>query len=210
MVLFEVEQKFNFTLRSLHWFLQAINHPRNYRPRLKLEYCGQSVFCDTYFDTHQRLSKQGLWVRKRCISSKSDRWEAKQRSDTSDSNFAQTTFEETEDVDRIQKMVQIHTHAALDSTSNFGLEPFAEFTTERSTFKAAKGKFTIVLDKTDFGHRVGEVEMMAEDAEQAHAEIDTFMKKHAWFFDRSEKPIGKLTAYLEKHGYLGKESRERA
>lgn len=59
----------------------------------------------------------------------------------------------------------------------------------------------MVLDTTDFGHRVGEVEMMAEDADNAHANIDAFLKEYAWFFDTTTQPKGKLTAYFEKFGY---------
>ena len=61
----------------------------------------------------------------------------------------------------------------------------------------ADHKFTAVLDETDFGHSVGEVEILADDAKQAHADSDTFLNHYAWFFDCS-KPKGKLAAYLEK------------
>ena len=75
----------------------------------------------------------------------------------------------------------------------------AEFVTTRVSF-LADDRFTVVLDATDFGHTVGEVELMAEDAEKAHADIDAFLKEYAWFFDTSN-PKGKLTAYFDKFGY---------
>lgn len=82
---------------------------------------------------------------------------------------------------------------------DFGLDAMAGFETHRLTL-LADGKFTVVLDFTDFGHVVGEVELMAEDAERAHGDIEAFLKEYAWFFD-TEKPKGKLTAYFEKFGY---------
>ena len=87
----------------------------------------------------------------------------------------------------------------LGFDNDFGLDAIADFETHRRTF-LADGRFTVVLDVTDFGHRVGEVELMAEDAERAHREIGAFLEKYAWFFDTS-RPQGKLTAYFEKFGY---------
>lgn len=75
----------------------------------------------------------------------------------------------------------------------------AGFETHRLTL-LADGKFTVVLDFTDFGHVVGEVELMAEDAERAHGDVEAFLKEYAWFFD-TVNPKGKLTAYFEKFGY---------
>lgn len=46
---------------------------------------------------------------------------------------------------------------------------------------------------------------MAEDTVKAHKDIDTFMEKYSWFFDRG-KPKSKLTAYFEKFGYPKEDS----
>ena len=89
---------------------------------------------------------------------------------------------------------------ALDVYRNFGLDRLCQFTTWRYSFKANR-KFNVVLDRTNFGHQVGEIELLAEDADRAHAEIEAYMRKHAWFFDTSSKPKGKLTAYFDKFGY---------
>ena len=63
-------------------------------------------------------------------------------------------------------------------------------------------KFSVVLDVTDFGHEVGEVEVMAEEAhaDKAHGEIETFLKRYPWFFD-TRGPRGKWTAYFDMVGY---------
>ena len=80
---------------------------------------------------------------------------------------------------------------------DYGLDILCRFRTSRET-ASVDGKFTVVLDKTDFGH-VGEVELLAEDAEKSHAEIAEFMAKYSWFFDK-KGPKGKLSAYFEKYG----------
>ena len=110
-----------------------------------------------------------------------------------------STFSETTDRNQIRELVRTHIpDPSRDFHNQFGLDVMAEFKTERLSF-LADGKFTVVLDCTDFDHSVGEVELMAEDAEKAHRDIDRFFEEYAWFFDR-EKPKGKLTAYFEKFG----------
>jgi thiamine-triphosphatase len=115
--------------------------------------------------------------------------------------------------------------AAAAQSNNFNLHPIADFTTFRQTFLADK-RFQVVLDETCFGHRVGEVEILAEPGMERHAqkEIDRFMRRYCWFFLSSSssslssssssskedgksresddgedgKVKGKLTAYFEK------------
>jgi hypothetical protein len=53
------------------------------------------------------------------------------------------------------------------------------------------------LDETSFGHSVGEVELMHDNAAEAHREIDAFLDKYSWFFGK-DAPKGKLTAFFEK------------
>lgn len=65
-----------------------------------------------------------------------------------------------------------------------------------------------MLDQTDFGHSVGEVEVevevrddadKAEQAEQAHKDIDAFLAKYSWFCQ--PRPVeGKLSAYFRLNG----------
>ena len=70
-------------------------------------------------------------------------------------------------------------------------------------------EFSVVLDVTDFGHEVGEVEVMVEEAgaEKAHGAIEGFLKRYPWFFDTG-RPKGKLTAYFEMFGYPKEEGKE--
>lgn len=75
--------------------------------------------------------------------------------------------------------------------------------------------FDVMLDRTCFGHAVGEVELIAgragtetdDDAGEGHQRIDDFMRKYAWFFGGGEggkKVKGKLSAYFERFGGEGK------
>ncbi len=118
-------------------------------------------------------------------------------------SFLRSTFSETKDRSRILELVRSHFPGrSLCFEDDFlGLDAIAEFETDRLWFRA-DDKFTVVLDVTDFGHRVGEVEVMAEDAdaEKAHKDIEAFFREYPWFFDTSN-PKGKLTAYFENFGY---------
>ena len=114
--------------------------------------------------------------------------------------------------------------------NQFGLKQLCQFITYRRSFHThmdapnkdeATGpeidrsqEFNVVLDETDFGHAVGEVEIMALDAVKAHFQIDAFLEKYSWFFETggdedgdvvdqggNKGPLkvkGKLTAYFEK------------
>ena len=197
MILLEVEQKFNWRIDKFNNLLKTPH--RTYPTPFTVNKFKYRAFRDTYYDSRKRLSTNGLWVRKRLSLPGSQKWEAKQSQGVKNT-FIRTTFKETENLEEIQKMVQEHLPAAPDSSHNFGLDKICQFNTWRHSF-LAEGKFNIVLDETDFGHRVGEIELLAEDADRAHADIDAFMKDHAWFFDTASRPKGKLTAYFEKFGY---------
>ncbi len=118
-------------------------------------------------------------------------------------SFLRSTFSEIKDRSQIHELVRSHfPDRGLCFEDDFlGLDAIAEFETDRLSFRA-DGRFTVVLDSTDFGHRVGEVELMAEDAdaEKAHKDIEAFLREYPWLFDTSS-PKGKLTAYFEKFGY---------
>lgn len=75
--------------------------------------------------------------------------------------------------------------------------------------------FDVMLDRTCFGHAVGEVELIAGragtgadyDVGDGHQRIDDFMRKYAWFFGGGEggkKVEGKFSAYFERFGEGGK------
>lgn len=101
-----------------------------------------------------------------------------------------------------------------------GWHEAARFVSYRDKF-LVDDKFTVILDKTDFGHVVGEVELekevtvtvagggaiKKEEEQQVDGmavsqviagmdrEIDKFMKRYEWAFPPG-KPVGKLSAYF--------------
>ena len=214
MPLLEIEQKFSFTLANI--ILLARN--RGTPPFKSLSDIRTQTFHDTYYDSNRTLSTAGLWLRKRRHHHPSgttereeeegeekEEWEAKQS--LPGSSFLRSTFSETTNRDQIRALVRGHfpnnsvgAGGGRGFENGFGLDRIAAFRTDRVSVVADK-KFTVVLDVTDFGHWVGEVEVMAEDAGRAHGEIEGFFERYAWFFDTGGQPKGKLRAYFERFGY---------
>ncbi|KAF6221235.1 hypothetical protein HO133_002090 [Letharia lupina] len=205
MPLLEIEQKFSFTLANA----AILSRKGGFPPFKTLGDFRSQTFRDTYYDSQNKLSNAGLWLRKRHLHADpahphtpspgdAPEWEAKQS--MQGGSFLRSTFSETRDRSRILELVRLHFPDQISGfRDDFGLDAIAGFETRRLTLLADE-KFTVVLDVTDFGHVVGEVELMAEDAGEAHADIDAFFEEYAWFFDTSN-PKGKLTAYFEKFGY---------
>jgi thiamine-triphosphatase len=184
MRLFEIEQKFRFD-PSL---IQIFRLNRGFPPFSSLEDRGTQRFSDTYFDREQILGRNGIWIRRR-----DGAWEAKRRIS---GTFIRSAFEEFKGHQQIRDLIGNFLTESRTGDRNFGLERICHFTTTRETFFADE-RFSIMLDRTDFGHTVGEVELMHSNAQEAHRAIDDFMNKYSWFFDRT-KPKGKLSAYFEK------------
>ncbi|OWY53977.1 Thiamine-triphosphatase [Alternaria alternata] len=165
---------------------------------------GQRVFNDTYFDRAGRLAAAGVWVRLR-----NGQWEAKVRKG---GDFQNSRFEELSDPHKIGKQVQAITGQGCNERESFGLDRIANMSTTRTTWLADEW-FTIVLDRMDFGHEVGEVELQSEvhlaytgqaledhkqrAMQQMDQEIVAFMERYRWAF-AAGVPIGKLTAYFER------------
>ncbi|ROV97504.1 hypothetical protein VPNG_08714 [Cytospora leucostoma] len=204
----EIERKFAPTKASMQQLASNTGTP----PFESLIHHGTTHLEDVYYDTaDELLCSAGVWLRRR-----SDKWEAKVRVG---GDFTNSAFEEITNVNDISEMLsKLVPGAALDShhgpLGGRVLE-VAKLVSERNTF-LVDGKFTVVLDETDFGHVVGEVELEREvlaigedDATGASREgqereklivdmdreIDDFMKGHAWAFPPG-KPVGKLSAYF--------------
>ena len=235
--LLEIEQKFSFNLANLAPLIRKAG----FSPFIKnTSQYNTHAFHDTYYDSRNKLSAAGLWLRKRrhlrysptLLSSFSlpsrgqrprtkeevgeeeeeekEEWEAK-KSAAPDHSFLRSTFSETKDRVKITELVRAHfpwehRRQSLGFHNAFGLDAIAQFETKRLTLRPTAedddDRFTVVLDVTDFGHEVGEVEVMAEDADagKAHREIEAFCGRWPWFFEM-ERPKGKLTAYFERFGY---------
>lgn len=194
-IVFEVERKFS-KLRVYPLTINGGNPPFR-----SLTYQGRHCFRDVYYDKKNMLSSAGTWVRLR-----NGAWQSKIRQ-AGDYNNSQ--FHESQDVVEIARQVdriinnRKQSVPFASSAENFGLSVMADFTTHRETWKA-NDRFKIVLDRTDFGHVVGEVEL----EESVPADVDTkiygaemdedvvkFMQTYQWAFDTSPA-IGKLTAYF--------------
>ncbi|KAL8644516.1 MAG: hypothetical protein Q9210_007214, partial [Variospora velana] len=175
--LLEVESKFLFNPSLVPTLLANGGTPAFKR----LESLGTHKFTDTYFDSQDTLSKNGIWLRQRTApnnnnnnnnSSAATILEAKVRIS---GDFARSTFDEITDPHTIAGLIRPHLPQFSAEKQHCGLEVLAEFMTTRQDFRA-DGKFAVVLDCTDFGHSVGEVELMAEDEGAAHREIENFME----------------------------------
>ena len=194
MVLLEIEQKFSFCLSKMPKFVTNRGTP----PFRHLEFRKNHLFTDTYFDTANVLSKNGVYVRERHGVLDEFRFGFEAKKQVS-GNYIRSTFEEFTDVDDIHHLVKQYFLDAPGAEEQFGLHILAKFQTERRNFLVDE-KFSIALNETDFGHSVEEVEILTEqDSDQAHEEIDAFMAEYPWFFNE-EKPKSKLTAYFEKFG----------
>jgi len=157
-------------------------------------------FEDTYYDADHVLSTRGIWVRCR-----GGDWQAKIRHG---GNFINSSFQELSGREAVTTMIQKYfPKAQLHASGASGISEIARFTTYREAWRA-NDKFDIVIDRTDFGHVVGEVELTQElegesgqaleDGEKERTskkldcEIEEFMRYHAWAFP-TEEPVGKLS-----------------
>ncbi|KAL8784927.1 MAG: hypothetical protein Q9213_003669 [Squamulea squamosa] len=184
--LLEVESKFLFNPSLVATFQSNKGCPAFKR----LEALGTHSFIDTYYDHRDILSKNGIWLRQR-TSSGFELLEAKVRIS---GNFSRSTFDEIIDHKQITDTIRPHLPQFNMKKQNLGLHLLAKYTTTRQEFRA-DDRFTVVLDRTDFGHSVGEVELKMEDEAEAHQEIDLFMARYPWFFTNG-KAEGKLEAYF--------------
>jgi thiamine-triphosphatase len=107
----------------------------------------------------------------------------------------------------VKKTLEVREKNVDEDTGLRSLKKIAEFRTKRESWDI--DGFKVVIDRADFGHRVGGVELcgeVGEDSKKAGVEMDRrieeFMKEHAWAFPVG-KAMGKLSAY-----WLSKTQRE--
>lgn len=166
-------------------------------PIRNLRDLGESTFHDIYYDDRDLLSGNGIWLRKR-----DGKWQMKAGKSGDRLN---SRLQETSDPGIIAQKIQSLTGGRTPASSNFGLSPLASFRTTRHSW-LAEDEFTLVLDHTDFGHTVGEVELEVnatindnDEAEGVMTEMDMkivrLLERYQHVFSE-EVPVGKLTAYL--------------
>ncbi|KAI5300645.1 hypothetical protein KEM56_002308 [Ascosphaera pollenicola] len=209
----EVERKFQYDPKTVKRFRMNDGNP----PFRQLDFRGKDSFRDIYYDfENEILTKSGLYVRQR-----NGQWEAKLKQS---GDFNNSQFEEVKGRRGVLELLLQLEHRAciakdklatqlprLEPTDYaFGLPVFADLQTTREKW-VVNDMFNVVLDTTNFGHGVGEVELEEtlvttlgmEDFDEAKRQlgadmdkrIETFMKSHAWAFPPG-KPVGKLTAYF--------------
>ncbi|KAK2745267.1 hypothetical protein FQN57_003962 [Myotisia sp. PD_48] len=205
----EVERKFVWGPALQKRFSANDGNPQFH----SIQHIGELTFEDIYFDREHHLSASGIWVRRR-----NGRWQAKIQTDHENTTFANTRFEELSEPSEILQAIRKVQHQVkyLPTTNHSsdvkgsGLDMLARFTTFRDTWRV-NDKFEVVLDRTDFKHFVGEVELLETievDDERAlvqrrdktaamDQDIETFMNTYQWAFPRANV-VGKLSAYLQK------------
>ena len=220
-IMLEVERKFSPSLANI----QNITANSGRSPFRRLQAKALRVFRDTYYDRADKLSAAGIWLRRRrhekgLSDDRVDdqagfadgRWEAKIRRG---GNFERSAFEETTSTSTIAELVRQYAgddgFLPVTGQGNFGLEVLADFTTTRASWLADE-EFTIDVDTTCFGHRVGEVELvrhlegktMKADLDHCTREamsemedsIDAFMRRYRQLLP-VRQPKGKLSAYFD-------------
>ncbi|KAI1609321.1 CYTH-like domain-containing protein [Exophiala viscosa] len=170
----------------------------------------RQVFRDVYYDHGRFLRNAGVWLRRR-----NKRWEAKLKVG---GDYKYSQFQEVKGKTAIDAAIAKHLQGLISRTGPRHLdlplflgacriEPVADIETMRDSW-TADDEYTIVIDTTDFGHTVGEVELehnhpelVQEDAKndmlkQMDQKIAVFMQRYAWAFP-SGQCKGKLTAFFE-------------
>jgi len=202
--LLEVERKFCSNGPSAFF---ANSGPPPFR---KLSFHGRQQIQDKYFDHGELLRNKGIYVRQR-----NESWEAKVKKG---GDYINSQFEETTSESKIAEYAHkvAGVQGKIYAQNNFGLNVVAQLNTTRLSWTADE-KFQIVLDTTDFGHEVGEVELQmlvtlkdgSKNDVNHRAEMDSeivkFMKQYAWAFPPG-KPKGKLTAYFEMQENFSREA----
>lgn len=195
----EVERKFS------HIAVKDLTSHIGSPPFRSLKRLPGKNFTDVYYDKSNILSSNGIWLRQR-----DGLWQAKIRQG---GNISNSKFEEITDLDEIARHVRALTGVKGNQNDFFGLEKLAAITTFRRSW-LADDEFSIVLDRTDFGHTVGEVELQDSIQFEARSqcaisglkdakmnEMDNkiihFMNCYSWAFGK-ESPKGKLTAFFER------------
>ncbi|KFY03039.1 hypothetical protein V490_00333 [Pseudogymnoascus sp. VKM F-3557] len=168
----------------------------------KHENLGKLTTNDIYYDRDGLLFSKGVYVRQR-----NGHWEAKIRSG---GDFINSAFAEINGNNAVKEII-MHNLRGFANGADIEeiLKPCAKFATDRESWMI-DGKFKVDVDKTDFGHTVGEVELtktlkyvnkeeekLKELKEQMDQEIKLFMQFYPQAFPVG-RPVGKLSAYFRQ------------
>ncbi|MCJ1248013.1 hypothetical protein MMC30_005228 [Trapelia coarctata] len=201
----ETERKFACTLQTIPLLNKNAGSP----PIRNLFFEGQKTFKDIYYDFPNpsppatSLSSLGIWIRQR-----NGDWQAKVRQggDYTNTQSAELKGESDIHAHLLTLPIPFPPPNSTPGLLGLGLHKTACFSTTRHSWRAdEKGIFKIVVDETDFGHIVGEVEveLLVEQEEVDVVEfsrgvnewIERFMERYPWAFPE-EEAVGKLSAWF--------------
>ncbi|RIA87182.1 CYTH-like domain-containing protein [Glomus cerebriforme] len=206
---FEVERKFKFDPSKVN-LLEA---NRGKKPFDKVMFLSEKSFTDIYYDNllDYPLTTNDIWLRQR-----DDKWECKTpvnltasmdsyhelENTTLIKNFLDEKLKNNQAIKRQSENIPYYENKSFKEFlfKNYKLEPFCTITTQRRSY-LINNKFTMVLDTADFGHSVGEIELIVESTDKvqdAEKRIAMFMKEHDWFFETEGVVMGKLMAYISR------------
>jgi len=195
----EVERKFLVTPIALS-YLRSNGGGSRFK---KYESLGKHTTHDTYYDQDGLLFSKGVYIRRR-----NGHWEAKVRTG---GDFINSAFMEIDGNKAVKEVIEQNLIVSADGISiEDMLEPCADFVTERESWMI-DGRFKVDVDTTDFGHIVGEVELIktlqyangeGEEKDEIlknkmDQEIKAFMHSYPQAFPAG-RPLGKLSAYFNK------------
>ena len=159
------------------------------------DFIGEHNISDTYYDTKDfSLTTKDIWLRRRNIA-----FELKLPVHTKElkNREADQYHELTTETD-IRRELQLSPRASLsEDLQTVGYQPFASFTTIRQAYK--KDQFNIVIDRTDFGYVIAEVELLVNNQKQvlkAQQRIVDFVTQLGYQY---KSQGGKAIAYGRKH-----------
>lgn len=197
-ITFEIERKFAPTKTSLELLRRNSGRPAFkssvHETKQRME--------DAYYDKDNILDKHGIWVRNR-----SGLWEGKIRQG---GDYINSQFREVQGEKEVGSLIdRFIKGAGIVNGQPHGLTEIARFATTREAW-LVNDRFTISIDESDFGHTVGEVDIVetidrgkspysleseAVVGEMLDEEIRQFMRLHEWAFPDTPA-TGKLSAYF--------------
>ncbi|OAF56022.1 hypothetical protein VC83_07993 [Pseudogymnoascus destructans] len=194
----EVERKFIVT-PAANSYLRSNGGGSGFN---KYESLRRQTTNDIYYDRDGLLFSKGVYVRRR-----NGHWEAKIRTG---GDFINSAFAEIDGNNAVREIIDQNLSNSADGADiEEILKPCAEFATDRESWMI-DGKFKVDVDKTDFGHIVGEVELtrtleyaneeeekLRELKEKMDQEIKVFMQSYPQAFPVG-RPVGKLSAYFHR------------
>uniref|UniRef100_A0A1A8E530 Thiamine triphosphatase n=1 Tax=Nothobranchius kadleci TaxID=1051664 RepID=A0A1A8E530_NOTKA len=183
---------------------------------------GEHQFHDQYYDTPEsELTLRDMWLRKRkgcwelkCPTSTSSSGREELSGEQSVAAVLCTCYKEINNLPEIyQRVREVLKEAGKDGEleetpsqgddswlSRLNLACFAEYTTTRRSFTLREGGVQIDLDQADFGHHVGELEVLVPeggDVQSAQEKITETALKLGLTGDKQVE--GKMNVFLKRY-----------